>query len=159
MRRLRREREKGSALVEFAVSAILILTVLFGIIDAGRALYAYDWVANAARKGTRFMEVRGTSCTNNPHLLSGGCPANSADARNYITNANGNGVDTTGIDTSQVSVSSLCYVTRTVGSLPPCAPTTWVEVTVNYQFKFITPFLTYIAPWQMHSSSEVIVQN
>ena len=162
MRRIRRHTQKGSALIEFAVSLIVILSVLFGIIDVGRALYAYDWVANAARKGSRFMMVRGTpGCLRNPHLLSGGCPATSADAINYVKNANGNGIDTTGIDPNQVTVTSLCFVTPTIGSLPPCADTTWVQVKVIYHFKFITPFLDAAFPsgWDMHSSSQVIVQN
>jgi len=159
MSQLRRNTEKGSALVEFALSLLVILSVLFGIIDVGRALYAYDWVANAARKGTRFMIVRGVNCLHNPQLLQGGCPADATDAANYVINANGQGLDITGIDTSQVHVTSQCYVTATVGSLPPCAPTTWVKVTVSYQFNFITPFLSSFAPWTMRSSSQMIVQN
>ena len=55
--------EAGSALVEFALASVIILTVLFGIIDMGRALYAYDWVSDAARRGTRYAMVRGTSCS------------------------------------------------------------------------------------------------
>lgn len=162
MRRNSRDSQKGSALVDFALSLIIVLSVLFGIIDVGRALYAYDWVANAARKGSRFMEVRGTpGCLKNPHLLSGGCPATATDATNYITNANGNGIDTTGINANQLTVTSLCRVTGSIGTQPPCADTTWVQVKVTYNFKFITPFLAVAFPsgWDMHSSSEVIVQN
>jgi len=158
MTRLRRNRQKGSALIELAVSLLLILSVLFGIIDAGRALYAYDWVGNAARKGTRFMMVRGVNCLHNPQLLPGGCPANSTDSTNYIKNAYGNGVDTTGIDTSQVTVTTTCQVAGTSFTLPPCAATVWVQVTVQYQFNFITPFLSHL-PWTMRSTSRMIVQN
>jgi Flp pilus assembly protein TadG len=158
MMRRHRNSQQGATLVEFAVSLIVILTVLFGIIDAGRALYAYDWVANAARKGTRFMSVRGVNCLKDPSLLNGGCPATRDDATNYIKNANGNGLDTTGINTNQVTVTTSCEVAGTSFSLPPCAPTVWVQVTVAYEFNFITPFLTH-TPWRMQSSSRVIVQN
>ena len=163
MRGIRRLKEEaGSGLIEFAVSLVLILTVLFGIIDVGRALYAYDWVANAARKGSRFMIVRGTGCINNPVLLPGGCPATATDSSNYITNAHGNGLDTTGIDPSQVHVSTLCFATNTVAQLPPCAPDGgYVRVSVMYTFKFITPFLAAAFPSgvQMSSTSKVVVQN
>jgi len=74
--------EAGNALVEFAVSMVVILTLLFGIIDVGRALYAYDWVSNAARLGTRFAMVRGSSCSQ----LLGGCPAIQSDVVAYLNN-------------------------------------------------------------------------
>jgi hypothetical protein len=144
--------------VEFALSAVVVLAVLFGIIDAGRALYSYDWVVHAARSGTRFMIVRGTYCQYDPMPLPGGCPATAADATNYITNATGNGFDATGINTSQVTVSVGC-LTGAVFAPPPCAPAAPVQVKVDYNFKFITPFLAGIPPWAMTSTSKVIVQN
>jgi len=163
MRGIRRQNgEAGGGLIEFAISLVLILTVLFGIIDVGRAMYAYDWVANAARKGTRFMIVRGTGCANNPMPLLGGCPATATDSLNYITNANGNGLDITGIDPSQVQVNTLCFATNTVARLPPCAPDGgYVQVRVTYTFKFITPFLAAAFPSgvPMTSTSNVVVQN
>ena len=54
--------EAGSALVEFALASITILTVLFGIIDTGRCLYSYNWLSNSARLGSRYMMVRGINC-------------------------------------------------------------------------------------------------
>jgi hypothetical protein len=158
-RRRRQNGDSGSALVEFAISSVVILSVLFGIIDAGRALYAFDWVGNAARQGTRFMIVRGLYCVYDPVPLPGGCPATAADSTNYITNATGNGLDTTGIDTSQVTVTTTCFLVGHALGPPPCAPTGWVIVNVQYNFRFITPFLAAIPPWQMTSTSKVIVQN
>ena len=161
MRQLRRNRDKGTALVEFALSATVILAVLFGIIDGARALYAYDWVANAARKGTRFMIVRGTFCANNPMPLPGGCPATKQNVDDYIKNTNGNGLDVTGIDTSKVVTNTTCFWVHSTGAPPPCAPGGWVKVSVTYTFSFITPFLRVLPlhSWPMESSSQVIVQN
>lgn len=153
-----KNRDSGSALVDFAVSAVLILAVLFAIIDAGRALYAYDWVVHAARSGARFMVVRGTYCQYDPMPLPGGCPATAGDATNYITNANGNGFDASGINTSQVTVTVEC-LTGAVFAPPPCAPAAPVQFEVQYNFKFITPFLASIHQWTMHSTSKLIVQN
>lgn len=159
LRHGRQSRDKGGSVIEFALSAVVILAVMFGIIDAGRALYSYDWVAHAARAGTRFMIVRGIYCQYDPMPLPGGCPATAADASNYITNANGNGFDATGINTSQVTVTTTCFLVGHALGPPPCAPTGWVIVDVAYNFKFITPFLAGIPAWEMTSSSKVIVQN
>jgi Flp pilus assembly protein TadG len=75
--------EAGSALVEFALASVIVLTVLFGIIDMGRALYAYDWVSDAARRGTRYAMVRGTgSCTGSPELTD--CNAGPTQITTYV---------------------------------------------------------------------------
>ena len=94
--------EAGSALIEFALATIVILVVLFGIIDMGRAAFAYDWVSNAARTATRYAMVRGTSCST---LLSGcnvGPPqgAYETDVRAYVNS------QAIGIDTSKLTVTA-----------------------------------------------------
>jgi hypothetical protein len=156
--RLLRQQDHGSAIIEFAITSVVVLSVLFGIIDAGRALYAYDWTSNAARKGTRFMIVRGVSCGNNPMPLTGGCPATAQNLDDYIKNTNGNGLDTTGIDTSKITTATVC-ITGAVFVPPPCAAGGAVKVNITYTFNFITPFLRVIPAWAMRSSSQVIVQN
>ena len=156
LRRLRGE--QGNAMVEFALALTVLLTLLFGIIDIGRALYAYNWLYNGARQTTRWAMVRGAFCDS--HLP--GCPtgANTSDIFNYVTNAlpagYGSGLDTTGIDTSAVTVTPSCF-SKTVKQTPPCAPTTNVQVLITYQFQFITPFLNH-TPWTMTSFSERVVQ-
>lgn len=56
------ERERGQVIVEFALAASLALFLIFGVIDFGRALFADDLVAGAARVGTRFAIVNATAC-------------------------------------------------------------------------------------------------
>lgn len=50
-------RDRGQALVEFALIAVLFFTLLIGIIDGSRAIYAYNTVANAARVAARVAIV------------------------------------------------------------------------------------------------------
>jgi TadE-like protein len=140
--------EAGSALVEFALASVIILTVLFGIIDMGRALFAYDWVGNAARIGTRYAMVRGTSCAQLPV----GCPAHqvntgqgSGDISDYLNS------QAIGIDTSKLSVTANCDVGSSVFQPLPCAPGQGVIVTVQYNFAFLSPFTPH--SWTMTSSS------
>lgn len=45
--------ERGASLVEFALLAPLLLTLLFGVIESGRALFAYTTVWSSAREGAR----------------------------------------------------------------------------------------------------------
>lgn len=142
-----RSREKGSAMVEFSLAIITILIVLFGIIDVGRALYAYDWVSDAARRGTRYAMVRGSECSG----LGADCPATAEDIETYVKSLG------TGIDTSQVTVTSQCFATSSIDPSPPCAAPAWVKVTVTYHFHLVSPLLP-IDPWNMHSASERIVQ-
>jgi len=49
-----RYRECGDGLVEFALILPVLMLVLMGIVDLGRAVYAYSVVANSAREGVRY---------------------------------------------------------------------------------------------------------
>ena len=42
--------EQGSTLVEFSLATTLLLTMMFGVMDFGRALYTYTEVSEAAAK-------------------------------------------------------------------------------------------------------------
>lgn len=45
--------QRSQALIEFALVSPILLLLLFGIIDIGRAVFYYDTLANAAREGAR----------------------------------------------------------------------------------------------------------
>lgn len=60
MKRLRRSHE-GQSLVEFALSSVLFFSLVFGIIQFGRAIYQYNTVSNLAQEGARWASVRGGS--------------------------------------------------------------------------------------------------
>jgi len=51
--RLRREGHAGQDLVEYALILPLLLTLLFGIVEFGWAVFAYNTVSNAAREVAR----------------------------------------------------------------------------------------------------------
>jgi Flp pilus assembly protein TadG len=140
----RRDGEAGSALVEFAVVALVLLTLLFGIVDMGRALFAYDFVGNAARLGTRYAMVRGKNC-----VLPDGtsCGATQSDIQTYLRS------NAPGIKTSALTVTAICE--DGASSAPPCAPTVPIRVTVQYAFAFISPLAPH--SWTMTSSSQRVV--
>lgn len=155
---IRQNREAGVALVEFALSIVLVLTIIFGIIDVGRAIFAYVWVANTARIGARYAMVKGSFCL---YPDGSSCGANSAQLITYLEN-NSNGINFTSSscpisgNRGAVCIQSGC-ISANAGSQLPCASGTEVSVQVQYQFGFICPFLP-LPTWTMTSSSARIVQ-
>lgn len=52
--------ERGATLVEFGLLAPLLVTVFFGLVEFGLAMYTKGLLANAAREGARFGVVLST---------------------------------------------------------------------------------------------------
>jgi len=150
----RQNKEGGSVIVEFALATLTILLVLFLIVDLGRALYAYDWVSDAARQGTRFAMVRGVLCDPLLGPVCSNAPygAQAADVTTYVNSL------AIGVDPGQVTVNTRCQVGGTVFVPPPCAEHAWVQVEVLYDFHFISPLFPALS-WTMHSVSRRPVQD
>ena len=57
-----RSRERGSAMVEAAITIPLLLVLMVGIFEVGRAYQTWQVLTNAAREGARFaVTPSGTS--------------------------------------------------------------------------------------------------
>lgn len=54
MRTLGLRREDGAALVEFAIVAPLLVILVFGVVDLGRALYTHVTIQEAAQEGALY---------------------------------------------------------------------------------------------------------
>lgn len=50
----RSNHEQGASLVEFALVALLLILLLAGIVDLGRAFHSYIVITNASREGARY---------------------------------------------------------------------------------------------------------
>jgi Flp pilus assembly protein TadG len=130
--------EQGAELVEFALVFVALLMFLFAIMGFGHALYAYHFVSNAAREGTRYAMVRGSACKPSGPA----CPAGQDDISDYIANN-----APPGIDKSALTVTTTWTPDKNPGSV--------VKVQVQYNFRFIFPFLpTSVA---MNSSSQMVI--
>jgi Flp pilus assembly protein TadG len=131
--------------VEYGIVLALLLMMLFGLIDFGRALYAYHFVSEAAREGTRYAMVRGSACQ------SPGCPASPTDIQNYVKNV------PAGIDAAQLTVTPTWNPNGSANCTgPQNAPGCVVEVQVSYNFNFMLPFLPR-STVVMQSSSEMVI--
>jgi Flp pilus assembly protein TadG len=53
--------EQGASLLEFAIAATVFLTVLFAIVEFGRALYVHNALTDAARRGARYAVLHKAS--------------------------------------------------------------------------------------------------
>ena len=172
-RRPRRNGQKGSTLFEFAITVILFLVMLFGIVDFGRALYTYHFLSSAARQATRWAAVNGATCgpggsttacpscdasCNGTAPMNNG-PATETDVQNYVK-----GITPPGIDPTQLTITA-CGVaggTKCAASTPadcvatPNDPGCTVQVTVSYNFPFLVP-LVQTGTIPMSSSSEMVI--
>lgn len=63
-------REDGAqSLVEFAFVLPVILLIITGLFDVGRAVWQENTLAYAAREGTRYAIVNGSGCQPNPSCV------------------------------------------------------------------------------------------
>jgi Flp pilus assembly protein TadG len=126
--------DRGQSLIEFALSSLLLVTLLLGVVEIGRMVLVYTTVANAARAGARYAIVHGSNSlatatqvqTVVKNFLSA-APMNTAAAGLSIT----------------ASCSSDSGTTWATCSTTNAKPGSRVRVSVNYPYD---PFLRYF-PW------------
>jgi len=154
--------ERGSALLEFAFVIVLLLTIMFGIIDFSRAMYADHWVSSAARDATRWASVRGSGCA----LLTGGCPAASSDVSTYVQSIVPAGVVLNGGTSGPGGLLVQTNWPGTNGSGTSCVANgnpsksagCVVKIQVTYFFGFL-PLLSKFGPITMSSTSQMTISN
>ena len=105
---MKRDSERGAAAVEFAILLPLLLMLVLGTIEFGRAYNAQITLTNAARDGVRVMAIN-----NDP-----------AAAKTAAQNA--------AASVSTIPVSNITLSTT------PCSPGNQVTLTINYTLSTIT---------------------
>lgn len=135
------QNEEGSALVEFALSSVVLFMTMFGLMAACTALYSYLFVAEAAREASRYAIVRGNSCTG----LSD-CPGiTSGQLNTYVKN-----LKYPGINSGNLSASATFTPDKNPGSI--------VSVTVTYNMALNIPFWPKTGrAMQMSSTSQMAI--
>ncbi len=61
-------RQRGQSLVEFALSSVVLLLLVGGLVDIGRAIYISEALSNAAREGARHGVFFDAPRQSNPYL-------------------------------------------------------------------------------------------
>ncbi len=147
--------ERGSNLIEQGFIIVFLLTMLFGIVDFGRALYTYHFVSSAAREASRWASVRSSTCVRGALT---GCPALPSNVQSTFT-AN---LSNMGLDPSKATFNTT-YVTQPgVGAASCTAPANQVgcvvSVQVVYDYRFFFPFLPTSTVTMTSQSQMVITQ-
>ncbi len=65
-----KKRQGSQALIEFALVSPVLLLLLFGIVDLGRAVFYYDMISHAVREGARAAARASTQLPTNADVLA-----------------------------------------------------------------------------------------
>jgi Flp pilus assembly protein TadG len=112
-----RRKEKGQSLLEFALALPVLLIILAGVLDLGRAYYVYVALTDAAAEGATYAAIK------------------PSDTDGVFTRAQDASSGLVEIDPSLVEVDC----PTTVSGAP-------ITVTVSYSFTLATPVVSAMVP-------------
>jgi Flp pilus assembly protein TadG len=168
-----RKAQAGTTLVEFSLVALVLMTLLLGVVDFGRALYAYHFCSDEAREATRWAAVNGYTCADDTSTTDtgGSCngtngmnngPASDTDITNYVLGHVSQGLDPNRVtvtvshpvqsDGPAICTTSVSGFGGPYNNYPGCT----VEVEVSYNFNFISP-LVHSGTIPLSSTSEMVI--
>jgi Flp pilus assembly protein TadG len=114
---------RGVAMVEFAIVAALLMTVIFGCLEFGRATYTFAALNEGTRRAARLAAV---------------CPIGDPAITAAV-----NFMGAQGFNDSNVSVTYLDANGNSLGAAPRLASVYYVQVSVvDYQVPLAIPFLS-----------------
>jgi Flp pilus assembly protein TadG len=152
-----RRRSRGQSLVEFALIFPIIVLLVVAFVEVGRAVFAYNTIANAARQGVRVATVNQisdvTDCDETrpvedpyePHWSLRGCAIAAASSL--------------GITAANVSVAYAPPPSTTLTCTPKLHVGCIASVTVTYYYAVSTPFVNWIiGPFTMSQTSQMPIE-
>ncbi len=130
--------ERGAALVEFGLLAPLLVTVLFGLLEFGLAMYSKGVLANASREGARYGVVLSTPARTQADIT--------AKVREYLQKSGFKGAD-------QVPVNFPNWPNGVSG-----APLT-VQVVYTYPFQLLPEFVcSLVGPINLTAETVMLME-
>jgi len=145
-----RRKSTGQSLTEFALLLPVILLVLLGVFDFGRAIYAYSSIANAARMGGRTAIVNQTP---------------SEIRARAVAQATGLGIDGTSTSCPPAGASGVCVEFKNAALTANCSVPTGTlgcvaVITVKYTFDPLTPIIgRVLGPFAMSSTTKQAIES
>src|SRR2546425_11075241 len=127
----RRKRERGSVMVESGLSLVVLMFVIFGIMEFGRMVWAYNLLSHAAREATRYAMIHGSNSSQ---------PATAADITSVAKGR------APGLDPASISVN--------VSWIPDNRPGSSVKVGLQYTFSAAT---NLVGSGTLGATSQVII--
>lgn len=158
----RAQDEAGVALVETALTMLVLIGLVFAVIQSCIAIYSYHYLANASHEAARYAIVRGgdwgRSCTD---YTDSQCTASTDDVANYVQSRDFPGINITAnqvfvqyFSTMQSSVSTGCPGTNSATTNDKTGDI--VQVTICYPFTFGLPGIGNYT-WNLASTSQMII--
>ncbi len=132
---IKSDAKSGQSMVEFALIVLIALTLIFGIIEASLALYAYSFVSYGARCGARYAMVHGSNSSS---------PATASTVQAYVESL------AFPLDTSSMTVTTTWS--------PDNSPGSTVTVAVTYVFKPLADLLL-TSNITMSSTAQAVISN
>jgi TadE-like protein len=137
MKQVQVDREKGQSLIEFSFMLIVILLLLVGTIDLGRAIFTYLALRDGAQEGASYASYSPTSnitarvCASS-NMLQTECAAGRVNVQTTLLGAacNGHGVQV------RVTYPSFTLVTPFLGAI---LGTQHVAISASIQDTILTP--------------------
>jgi len=145
-------RGRGQALVEFALVLPLLILLFMAIFDLGRAVFAYNAVANTARWGVRTAIVDQY-------------PANVITRAAAGTDGQFIGLTATATNCAGTGTSRLCFLIVPPASGVSCSPSPTLsgcmaKVTVQYTFTALTPVIgSIVGPITLSTTTQLPIEN
>lgn len=136
--------DRGQSLVEFALLVPILILLIFGLFDFGRAIYAYNAVSNAAREGARIAIV--------DQGPTSGVSLAAQEAANQATSLGLNPADANQVRVQyqKPDLTGICP-TPAIGCI--------AQVRVQYQFRAVTPIVgNIVGPILLSSTTELSVE-
>lgn len=132
LRRLVRSRD-GSVILETALMITILLVLMYGIIDLGRALFTESNLVSAAREGARYGAAYPTN------------PPDPDSVRLRVKN-----------HFSPFGGPALTDANITLTNLPVGGPYESIQVRVAYRFRWITPIQRFVGSMKdsLHAQAE-----
>ena len=131
-------RGRGQGLVEMALVLPIFLLIIFGMLDLGRAVYAYNTISNSSRAGARVAIVNQTTSAIQAEAISQSVAL--------------------GVTAGQVSISYL-QPTTSATCPSPISIGCRVSITVTDQWTAVTPVISQIiGPITLQATTEMPVE-
>lgn len=150
--------EEGAGLVEWGLACSVFLATLIGVFQMSLAFYTMHYLSDAARQGSRYAMVRGsTSCTNTPNLSN--CNATSDQIQAYVRSIAYPGITASKltVTTTWLTASTTQPTTWSSCSSGTCnAPGSQVKVMAAYSFPLSVPFVPSLS-FSLKSTSKMVI--
>jgi Flp pilus assembly protein TadG len=146
--------ERGQSMVEMALMMVILLTILSGVLDLGRAFFVFIAIQNSAGEGALYAAMNPTCAHRTDAGLNG---VSCADPNNVDYRARHESSDGL-VDSNQMIISVLYSNGTNTYSAANITEGNPIAVTVSYEFQMLGPY-SPIVPGGVLAISATSTQN